>query len=89
MTSNLLKNLHKSHYQLLEAKRKKEEATRNDERFDAYNNRRQAAGLPRLNLCDYYNRKHGHTKLQPRINQLEADRALQVTHRDNVVLLNR
>ena len=79
----------KSSTELLEDQRKREEVKRNDERFDAYNNRRQAAGLPRLSLCAYYNRKHGHTALQNRITQLEAGRALQVPHRDNVVLLTR
>lgn len=72
-----------------EIQRTTEETERNDRRFDAYNFRLSRAGLPQQSLIEYYNRKHGQPSLDCRISQLEAQRALQVPHRDNIILLNR
>jgi len=50
--------MHRTASELLEDQRKKEEEARNDRRFDRYNDRRRAAGLPELCYVDYLCRKH-------------------------------
>ncbi len=69
--------------------RKREDALRNDRRFDRYNAARVNNGLPALSHSDYLDRKHGMTKLRKRIKELRGNDALGHGHRDNVVLLNR
>ena len=71
----------------IENQRVAEEAARNERRFDAYNVRREAAGLPPLKWADYIARKH-------RLHQTVAEckrhiAAPKPTHRDNIVFLTR
>lgn len=71
-----------------EEDRRREEAHRNDARFDTYNARRVAAGLPPLSWTDYCLRKHGLDRAINQVCQLAAAET-RPEHRDNVALFRR
>jgi len=79
--------MHRTASELLEDQRIKEESERNDRRFDKYNDRRRAAGLPELCYVDYLCRKHNmptmaeRTRIRPHLSRTAAAQATLAEHR--------
>jgi len=69
-----------------ENERKSEESRRNEQRFDDYNRRREAIGLPSLPWVDFLARRHGLPPIIQRANRLAAQKP---EHRDNILLFSR
>lgn len=71
-----------------EKQRKDEESKRNEQRFDAYNTRRQARGLPELPWTEYLARKHRVQQVVDDVTHLAAAGATP-ENRDKITLFTR
>lgn len=73
----------------LEQNRLKEQDRLNERRFDQYNVRRKAHGLPEIPYADYLARKHGLVDCLRQVRDLKSIPAISAEHRDKIILFTR